>query len=81
MTNQTLSDQINALVAENRRLRSKSDADDQTIGLLKANYKTVTDGIEDMVEDHRKIERELTIEVHNTRTAESRNRRSVEPSG
>ncbi len=68
--NSPLSDQINALVAENRRLRNKSEADDATIALLKDQYRTVTKGIEDMVEDQRKIERELTIEIHNTRAAD-----------
>lgn len=69
MTDATLSDQINQLIAENRRLRSKSAADDATIHLLKEQYAAVSGGIEDMVEDHRKIERELTIEAHNARVA------------
>lgn len=67
--NSPLSDQINALIAENRRLRNKSEADDKTIHLLKEQYAAVAGGIEDMVESHRKVERELTIEAHNANVA------------
>lgn len=35
MTDTTLSDQVNQLISENRRLRNKSAADDATIHLLK----------------------------------------------
>lgn len=56
----SLSDQVNRLVAENRRLRLKGEADDATIDLLKRQYDTLQGGVEDMIEDHRKIERELS---------------------
>lgn len=59
MTTTTLSDQINALVAENRRLRNKSTADDITIQTLTEQYERLQSGVEDMVEDHRRREREL----------------------
>ncbi len=62
-------DQISAMVAENRRLRNKSDADDKTIHVLKAQYDAVTGGIENMIEDHRKIERDLTIQLHKAQAA------------
>lgn len=62
-------DQISGLIAENRRLRNKSDADDKTIHLLKEQYASVTGGIEDMIEDHRRVERDLTIEAHNAKVA------------
>lgn len=56
----SLSDQVNRLVAENRRLRLKGEADDATIDLLKRQYDTLQGGVEDMIEDHRKIERDLS---------------------
>lgn len=55
----TFSDQINRLIAENRRLLKKSEADDKTIHLLKEQYEGLHNGVEDMVEDHRRIERDL----------------------
>ncbi len=71
MADSTLSDQINALVSENRRLRMKSEADDKTIHVLKDQYAMVTSGMEDIVEDHRRIERELTIKAHKAQAAYS----------
>lgn len=59
MTEVTLSDQISQLIAENRRLRNKSDADDKTIHLLKEQNDTLRNAWEDMVEDHRRTERDL----------------------
>jgi chromosome segregation ATPase len=58
------SDQINNLIAENRRLKNKSDADDKTIHVLKEQYNALQAGVEDMVEDHRKIERELVDQAN-----------------
>jgi len=57
-----VSDQVNRIVAENRRLLAKSDADDATIATVKAQYDTLHAGVEDMIEDHRRIERNLTAE-------------------
>lgn len=56
------SDQINRLIAENRRLQKKSDADDKTIHILKQQYETLNAGVENMIEDHRRIERGLSAE-------------------
>lgn len=56
------SDQINRLIAENRRLINKSEADDHTIGVLKQQYDGLQAGVEAMVEDHRRIERGLMAE-------------------
>lgn len=57
-----LSDQINQLIAENRRLRNKSDADDKTMHLLKEQNRELRGGIENLIEDHRRIERSLIAE-------------------
>jgi len=62
MTDTALSDQINQLIAETRRLRNKSDADDKTIHLLKEQNAELRGGIESLVEDHRRIERKLVGE-------------------
>lgn len=69
MTDQAMIDQVTSLVQENRRLRAKSNADDETIHLLKEQYATVAGGIEGMVEDHRRRERELMIESHQHKVA------------
>lgn len=56
------SDQINLLIAENRRLLKKSEADDKTIYVLKDQYDTLHAGVESLIEDHRAIERQLAGE-------------------
>lgn len=55
-------DQVSKLVAENRRYRMKSEADDRTIQVLKEQYDTLQAGVENMIEQHRAIERELCAE-------------------
>lgn len=50
--------QVSDLVRENRRLRAKSDADDETILTLKKQYDDLAAGVESMVEDHKAIEAE-----------------------
>lgn len=55
------STQVSDLVAENRRLLLKSQTDDDTIRTVKAQYDALSDGMENLIEDHRKIERELSI--------------------
>lgn len=63
MTEQNpLSDQVNQMISELRRLRNKSDADDKTIHLLKEQNAELRGGIENLVEDHRRIERGLLAE-------------------
>lgn len=54
----TFHQQANDLVLENRRLRAKSDADDETIITLKKKYDDLANGVEAMVEDHKQIEAE-----------------------
>lgn len=61
MTIDAFSQQANQLVAENRRLLLKSQTDDETIRTIKGQYDQLAAGIENMVEDHRKIERDLAI--------------------
>lgn len=56
----TLSEQVTQLIAENRRLLKKSEADDTTIHLLKQQNEALRSSWEDMVEDHRRIERDLS---------------------
>lgn len=54
----TLSEQIDSLVAENRHLRIKSDADDRTIHLLKEQYAGLSAQVKGMREDAiREVER------------------------
>lgn len=65
----TLSDQVNALIAENRRLRMKSEADDKTIHVLKEQYDSLQSGVENMVEDHRRIENAM-LEDHRSTVRE-----------
>ncbi len=48
----------------------KSEADDATIVLLKSQYDQISGGMESLIEDHRRIERNLTVEIHNTRAAD-----------
>lgn len=54
----TFHQQANDLVLENRRLRAKSDADDEVIVILKKKYDDLAGGVEAMVEDHKQIEAE-----------------------
>jgi hypothetical protein len=60
--NDPIHNQVAVMVAENRRLLKKSAADDATIHILKEQYDTLQAGVENMVEDHRRIERELSAE-------------------
>lgn len=53
------SDQINDLVAENRRFRLQSEADANTIRLLKGQYEELSSSVEDMIQYYRRREREL----------------------
>lgn len=62
MKDASLSEQVSRLVAENRSLRIKGDADDKAIHLMQEQYDILQSGVESLVEDHRKIERELTAE-------------------
>ena len=49
------------LVKENRGLVLQTETDAATIALLKKQYDDLAAGVESMVEDHRRIERELAI--------------------
>ncbi len=62
MSEAQFTDQATKLVAENRRLRIKSDVDDETINILKQQYDELQSGVENLIEDHRKIERQLCAE-------------------
>jgi folate-dependent tRNA-U54 methylase TrmFO/GidA len=57
-----VTDQVAKLVAENRRYRVKSEADDKTIHLLKEQYDALQSGVENMIEEHRANERALAAE-------------------
>lgn len=61
--------QVDALVRENRRLLLKSEADDKTIHMLKAQYDAIQAGMENMIEDHRRRERELLAEADRANVA------------
>jgi len=50
MTPTTLSEQIDRLVAENRRLRVKSENDDKTIHLIKGQYESLSSQVRSLRE-------------------------------
>ncbi len=68
--NSPLSDQINALIAENRRLLVENESLRRLHADVKQRYDTVTAGVNDMIEDHRHVERDLQFRVDKAETSE-----------
>lgn len=56
MNEERLSDQIGRLIDENRRLRVKSNEDDETIRMLTDKLEELQAGVNGMIETHREAE-------------------------
>lgn len=64
------SNQANQLVTENRRLRLEVESVRRLHADMKQRYDTVAAGMNDMIEDHRKIERDLQFRVDRAESSE-----------
>lgn len=66
----TYLEQSARMVAENRRLFTENESLRRLNADLKQRYDTITAGVNDMVEDHRRVERELQFRVDKAERSE-----------